>query len=102
MMGNGSFFNNKLTNYQGNTIGMWPFSRASTRATCFIHDSVCYKTRKYGGFELQSLDKYVYPGKSTFCNAKVYNNTVGNMNALRQWEGQSIRFIQYQRNTGVL
>jgi hypothetical protein len=106
MMGNGRFYSNKLTNYQGNAIRMWTFSRGSTPALCQIYNNVCYNTRKYGGFELQSFTRYMYPGKSTFVNAKVYNNTVGTMNTSKDWEGQILDLyniygtLEYYNNLG--
>lgn len=87
MQGNGSFHHNKLTNYQGNAMRMWPFSRGTTPATVEIYDNICYNTRKYSAFELQSFDRNIVAGKTTFVNAKVYNNTVGKMNTSKDWEG---------------
>ncbi|MFC3559019.1 hypothetical protein [Pedobacter jamesrossensis] len=88
MQGNGKFHDNKCTNYQGNSIRMWLYSRGSTPATNEIYNNICFNTRKYGGFELQAFDRNMYPGKTTFANAKVYNNTVGQMNTSKDWEGQ--------------
>jgi hypothetical protein len=106
MMGNGIFHDNKFTNYQGNSIRMWLYSRGSTPSTNLIYNNVCYNTRKYGGFELQGFDRYMYPGKSTFANAKVYNNTVGHMNTSRDWDGQVLDLynikgtLEYYNNLG--
>jgi hypothetical protein len=88
MQGNGKFHDNKLTNYQGNSIRMWAFSRGTSPATNEIYNNICYNTRKYGAFEIQEFDRNIIPGKSTFVNAKVYNNTVGQMNTSKDWEGQ--------------
>ena len=88
MQGSGIFHHNKLTNYQGNAIRMWLYSRGTTPTTVEIYNNVCYNTKKYGGFELQAFDRNKYPGKTTFANAKVYNNTVGRMNTNKDWEGQ--------------
>lgn len=88
MQGNGKFHDNKLTNYQGNSIRMWLFSRGSTVVTNEIYNNICFNTRKYGGFEIQQFDRNIWSGKSTFVNAKVYNNTVGQMNTAKDWEGQ--------------
>lgn len=106
MQGNGLFHDNKLTNYQGNSIRMWLYSRGSTPATNEIYNNICYNTRKYSGFELQSFDRNMYAGKSTFANAKVYNNTVGTMNTTKDWEGQLLDLyniggtLQYYNNLG--
>lgn len=106
MQGNGKFHDNKLTNYEGNSIRMWLYSRGSTPATCEIYNNICYNTRKYGAFELQAFDRNMYPGKSTFANAKVYNNTVGHMNTNKDWEGQILDLyntggsLEYYNNLG--
>lgn len=88
MQGNGKFHDNKFTNYQGNSIRAWLFSWGNTPATVEIYNNICYNTRKYGGFELQEMPRHIWPGKTTFANAKVYNNTVGHMNTNKDWEGQ--------------
>jgi len=106
MQGNGKFHDNKLTNYQGNSIRMWLYSRGSTPATNEIYNNVCYNTRKYGAFELQAFDRNMYPGKTTYANAKVYNNTAGKMNTSRDWEGQLLDLyntggsLEYYNNLG--
>lgn len=87
MQGNGKFHDNKLTNYQGNSIRMWLYSRG-TPATNEIYNNICFNTRKYGAFELQAYDRNMYSGKTTYANAKVYNNTVGQMSTSKDWEGQ--------------
>ncbi|SDJ56608.1 hypothetical protein SAMN04487898_103273 [Pedobacter sp. ok626] len=94
MQGNGKFHDNKLTNYQGNSIRMWLYSRGNTPVTVEIYNNLCYNTRKYGGFELQAFDRNMYPGKSTYANAKVYNNTVGRMNTSQDFEGQILDLYQ--------
>ncbi|CAM4242849.1 hypothetical protein SAMN06265348_107110 [Pedobacter westerhofensis] len=107
MQGNGKFHENKLTNYQGNAIRMWLYSRGSTPATSEIYDNTCYNTRKYSGFELQGFTRNMWSGKSTYSNAKVYNNTVGHMNTNKDWEGQLLDLyninggsIEYYNNLG--
>lgn len=95
MIGNGKFHNNKFTNYQGNMIRAWVYSRGTTPSTVEIHNNIAYNTRKYGAFELQGFDRYIVPGKSTFVNAKVYNNTVGRMNTSKDWEGVILDLLNY-------
>jgi hypothetical protein len=90
MQGNGKFHDNKLTNYQGNSIRMWLYSRGNTASISEIYNNICYNTRKYGAFELQAFDRNMFPGKSTYCNAKVYNNTAGTMNTSKEFEGQML------------
>ncbi|WP_231464656.1 hypothetical protein [Pedobacter sp. Leaf132] len=95
MQGSGKFHDNKLNNYQGNAIRMWLYTRGSTPYTNEIFNNFCFNTRKYGGFELQGFDRYIIPGKTTFANAKVYNNTVGRMNTSKDWEGQMLDLYNY-------
>ncbi|TCC97275.1 hypothetical protein [Pedobacter hiemivivus] len=106
MQGNGKFHHNKLTNYQGNSIRMWVYSRGTTPSTVEIYENICYNTRKYSGFELQAFDRNINPGKTTYVNAKVYNNTVGKMNISKDWEGQILDLyntggsLEYYNNLG--
>jgi len=95
MQGNGKFHDNKLTNYQGNAIRMWLYSRGSTPATNEIYNNICYNTRKYGAFELQGFSSNIWAGKTTYANAKIYNNTVGQMNTSKDWEGQILDLYNY-------
>ena len=88
MEGNGNFHDNKLTNYQGNAIRMWLYSRGNTPETNMIYNNICYNTRKYGAFELQAFERHILPSKTTYVNAKVFNNTVGRMNTSKDWDGQ--------------
>lgn len=107
MQGSGNFHHNKLVNYQGNAIRLWPFSRGSEPTTVEIHHNICYNTRKYGAFEIQAFERNIVPGKTTFVNAKVYNNTVGRMNTSHDWGGQILDLynmrggkLQYYNNLG--
>ena len=106
MQGNGKFHNNKLTNYQGNAIRMWVYSRGTTPVTVEIYNNICFNSRKYGAFELQAFERNIFPGKTTFANAKVYNNTVGQMNTSKDWEGQTLDLyniggtLEYSNNLG--
>ncbi len=107
MIGNGKFNNNKLTNYQGNAIRMWAYSRGNSPATVEINHNVCYNSRKYGAFEIQTFARHLAPGKTTFINAAVYNNTVGRMNTSKDWTGQLLDLyplhggsLTYQNNLG--
>jgi hypothetical protein len=106
MQGNGKFHHNKLTNYQGNAIRMWLYSRGGQPVTNEIYHNICFNTRKYGGFELQSFESHFVNGKTTFANAKVYNNTVGKMNTSKDWEGQILDLynirgsLEYYNNLG--
>lgn len=106
MIGNGKFHDNKFTNYQGNMIRAWVFSRGSNPATVEIYNNTGYNTRKYGAFEIQGFARYIVPGKTTFVNAKVYNNTAGKMNTSKSWEGVMLDLynfggtLEYYNNLG--
>lgn len=106
MQGNGHFHHNKLTNYQGNAIRAWIYSRGSTPAVISIHNNICYNTRRYSGFEIQEFSHHIVAGKTTYVNAKVYNNTVGRMNTSHNWEGQLLDLyntsgtLEYYNNLG--
>ncbi|SEN57949.1 hypothetical protein SAMN05216436_11873 [bacterium A37T11] len=99
MQGNGEFHDNKLTNYQGNAIRAWLYSRGNTPSNVAIYNNICYNTRKYGGFELQEFSTSIISGKTTYANAIVYNNTVGQMNTSKQWDAQLVDVYQL---TGTL
>ncbi|MFB2121346.1 hypothetical protein [Parapedobacter sp. 2B3] len=99
MHGNGHFHDNKLTNYQGNAIRAWVFSRGSSAATIEIYNNICYNSRKYSAFEIQEFSNQLVQGKTTFVNAKVYNNTAGKMNTSRDWQGQ---LLDLYNNSGTL
>lgn len=95
MIGNGKFHDNIFTNYQGNMIRAWVFSRGTSPATVEFFNNIAYNTRKYGAFEIQGFDRYLISGKTTVVNAKVYNNTVGKMNTSKDWEGGVLDLYNY-------
>ncbi len=95
MTGNGKFHDNKLTNYQGNALRAWVFTRGTTPATIEIYNNVMHNSRKYGAFEIQGFEKYYKSGKTTHVNAKVYNNTAGKMNTSNDWAGVMLDVYNY-------
>jgi len=95
MQGNGKFYNNKLTNFQGNAIRMWLYSRGKEPATNEIYNNIVFNTRKYSAFELQGFSSHLWAGKTTFANARIFNNTVGRMNTSKDWEGQILDLYNY-------
>lgn len=103
LQGNGKFYNNKLTNYQGNALRAWLFSRDGNGIE--IYNNTLFNTRKYGGFEVQEFKGTFINGISS-ANAKVYNNTVGQMNTSKAWQGQILDVYQisgtleYKNNLG--
>jgi hypothetical protein len=93
MTGNGSFYNNKVTNHQGNAIRAWGVSFGSTIKPIKIYNNIVWNSWKYGAFELQFIPFYQdykakYPTRITYTNALIYNNTVGRMNVSSNWDGQ--------------
>lgn len=88
--GNGSFHDNYVSNHQGNAIRAWTFSIGSTPKDMLIYNNIVVNSRKYSGFEVQSFTEYVIPGVSTYVNAKVFNNTVGNLNLSKDWQGNVV------------
>lgn len=95
LIGNGTFHHNKFTDYQGNMIRAWVFSRGNAPSTVEIFNNIAYNSRKYGAIEIQGFDRYIISGKTTFANAKVYNNTVGKMNTSKDWEGVILDLYNY-------
>jgi len=77
--GNGKFYNNIVRNHQGNAIRAWIFSIGSTPKEMLIYNNIVVNSREYGAFELQAFDRDMVPGISTFANAKVFNNTCGEL-----------------------
>src|SRR5690606_35928566 len=99
MHGNGNFHHNELTNYQGNALRLWCYSRGNTPKTVEIHHNICYNTRKYGAFEIQAFDRNMVPGKTTYVNGKVYHNAVGKMNTAKDWDGQILDLYNMRGGT---
>ncbi|AHF17062.1 hypothetical protein [Niabella soli] len=79
LSGNGKFYNNTVKNHQGNAIRAWLYSVSSPK-TVEIYNNIVYNSRKYSAFEVQ-VPPYV-KASPLFkpANAKVYNNTAGQMN----------------------
>lgn len=111
LWGNGSFHDNKFTNFQGNTLRAWTVSYGSTAGTVSIYNNIAYNTFKYGAFELQAtpeIQAYLskYPKRISVANAKVYNNTAGHLNLVHDWEGQMLDLyntggtLEYYNNLG--
>lgn len=85
--GNGKFYNNHISNHQGNAIRAWAVSVGSTPKEIHIYNNIVVNSRKYSAFELQSFERLILPGKTTYANAKVYHNTCGNLNKTKDWYG---------------
>ncbi len=78
--GNGAVHHNKCTNHQGNFVRFWPFAQGTAPKQVLLHDNIVWNSRKYSALELQCFESSLIPGVSTYCNARVFNNTVGKLN----------------------
>lgn len=90
MNGNGKFHHNKITNHQGNAIRAFSFSVGSTPKEVLIYNNIVVNSRKYSAFEIQIFDTAISAGKTTYVNAKVFNNTCGNLNLSKDWQGNVV------------
>lgn len=86
LRGNGAVHDNKCTNHQGNFVRFWPFSQGPTPKDALFYNNIVCNSRKYSALEVQSFTENIIPGVSTYCNVKVYNNTVGRMNTTQPTE----------------
>ena len=85
--GNGSFHHNLVKNHQGNAIRAWINSVGNAPREVTIYSNIVVNSRKYSAFEVQSFDWEMIPGITTYGNAKVYNNTCGNLDLSKDWVG---------------
>jgi len=79
LIGNGKFYNNYVKDHEGNAIRAWCFSLGTTPKEILIFNNIVANSRKYSAFELQTFQRNLMPGKTTFVNARVFNNTCGNL-----------------------
>ncbi|SMC45658.1 hypothetical protein [Pedobacter africanus] len=89
LRGNGRFYGNKATNYQGTFMRAWLFSHNSTPDVVEIFNNIAYNSKKYGPFELQAAPEF-HDNNFRPANAKVYNNTAGKLNTSKDWHGQML------------
>ncbi len=92
MTGFGHFHDNLVQDSQGNMIRAWVFSRGTTPKTALFYNNIHYDTYKYGGIEIQDFAAYYRGGQNTYINAKVYNNTVLQVNKSHDWDGVVLDF----------
>lgn len=90
LIGNGSFYNNHISNHQGNSLRAWPHSIGTIPKDVYIYNNIVVNSRKYSAFEVQSFDATISAGKSTYANAIIFNNTIGNLNTSRDWQGNVV------------
>jgi hypothetical protein len=79
LQGNGKFYNNYVKDHQGNAIRAWAYSIGTTPKDILIFNNIVANSREYSAFEIQSFDRNMISGKTTYCNAQVFNNTCGNL-----------------------
>lgn len=96
LKGNGKFYNNFIKNHQGNSIRAWIFSVGNTPKKILIYNNIIIGSRKYSAFEVQAFREDITPGNSTYANAEIFNNTVGNINTSRQWQGNVVDVYSLQ------
>ena len=90
LQGNGKVFNNTCTNHQGNMVRAWMCS-ITKPGSVEIYDNVVWNSTRYGAFELQVPPSLkALGGFKPGVIAKVYNNTVGQLNtgAPKYFEGR--------------
>ncbi len=87
IIGNGRFYNNRISQHQGNALRAWLVSIGTTPRQVEIFNNIVTDSRKYSAFEVQSFTDYMIHGKTTFAHAKVYHNTCGNLNLSQDWYG---------------
>ncbi|WP_262247672.1 hypothetical protein [Parapedobacter soli] len=85
--GNGRFYNNYISDHQGNALRAWSVSVGNTPMETQIYNNIVVNSRKYSAFEVQSFESSMIAGKTTFTNIKIFNNTCGNLNLSRDWYG---------------
>jgi hypothetical protein len=85
--GSGSFHHNLVQNHQGNAIRAWIRSFGTTPQDVLIYNNVVVNSRKYSAFEVQSFAAELSPGVTSYANAKIYDNTCGNLNLSKDWYG---------------
>ncbi|MNK40398.1 hypothetical protein D3C87_590460 [compost metagenome] len=79
LQGNGKFYNNVIRDHQGNAVRAWSYSIGTTPKSVLIFNNIVVNSKQYGAFELQSFERNIIPGKTTFVHAQVFNNTCGSM-----------------------
>lgn len=79
MMGSGDYHHNFCNEYQGNSIRAWHITRGEIASKTRLFNNIVANTRKYSGFEFQSFDRFIYPGKTSAGISECFHNTVYNM-----------------------
>lgn len=87
LTGNGKFYNNHISNHQGNAIRAWVVSIGTSPKEVHIFNNIVVNSRKYSAFETQSFERFIIPQKTTYANVKVYHNTCGHLNLSEDWYG---------------
>lgn len=100
--GNGKMFKNKITNHQGNSIRAWLFS-ITKPGTVEIYDNIVYNSTRYSAFELQVPPYMEVLPSFKPADAKIYNNTTGQLNTgqPKYYEGRIVDIYQTHGNVEV-
>lgn len=87
MQGSGKFHSNIATNYQGNMIRAWMYSRIDFPAPVEVYNNIGYNCWQYSLFELQGIPDRIISGKTIKTGGEVYNNTGGVVDCQDYWAG---------------
>lgn len=78
--GFGKYYNNIVTNHQGNALRAWIHSIDNQTGVIEIYNNIVYSSRRYGAFEVQVTEAMKRSSVFYPVNVKVYNNTAGRLN----------------------
>lgn len=104
LKGNGRYWGNKVTNHQGNALRAWLFSHIGEQSV-EIFNNIVFNSSHYGAFEIQTTP-HIRENWFKKANARVYNNTAGQLNTNRVWQGQMLDVyftggnLEYVNNLG--
>lgn len=104
MVGNGSFYRNYTSNYQGHLIRMWTLSFGTTSETDSVYDNIAVGSRKYSMFEYQSTAQspanVIAAPNTTFVNMLICNNTGADLNTSHDSSFDACLIDNYTMPTG--
>lgn len=94
IQGYGKVHDNYLNTFQGNFVGIRPYQfDGGSQKVSQIYNNTIFNSWKYSAFEIQAwgfLDEFVAKNANIvqYSAVEIYNNTVGQMNTSKDWEGQ--------------
>lgn len=87
LTGTGKFYNNFISNHQGNAIRAWAVTLGTEPQEILIYNNIVVNSEMYSAFEIQSFKPHMIAGQTSHANAMVFNNTCGNLNLSKNWYG---------------